>query len=146
MRIADAGIADTAPRSARPRRDRDTTVVTATVPVAALDCGVARMNLHLRETLHAERFAAIEFRAPVTLPADLTAAEEVRVDGVLTLAGRSRPLVVHAVASRDGTRWRVRGERTLVLSDFDLRPPRRFGGLLRVRDQVTVHFDVTVAG
>ena len=36
----------------------------------------------------------------------------------------------------------VRGSYVIRMTDFGVRPPRRFGGLLRVRDQITVHFDV----
>jgi len=30
------------------------------------------------------------------------------------------------------------------ITDFGVAPPRRFAGLLRVRDRVTVHFDVAL--
>jgi hypothetical protein len=28
------------------------------------------------------------------------------------------------------------------MTDFGVQPPRRFAGLLRVRDQIVVHFDI----
>jgi hypothetical protein len=36
----------------------------------------------------------------------------------------------------------VWGTYVVRLQEFGVEPPRRFGGLLRVRDRVTVHFDV----
>jgi hypothetical protein len=39
----------------------------------------------------------------------------------------------------------VRGTHDVRVTDYGVRPPRRFLGLLRVREQVTVHFDVPLA-
>lgn len=74
------------------------------------------------------------------------AAATVRIVGRLDIAGVERPLAVTArlIADTSGT-MHVQGEYAVRMSDFGVRPPRRFGGLLTVRDRVAVHFDVVPA-
>jgi hypothetical protein len=62
------------------------------------------------------------------------------------IAGTERAIVATATVEADtsGT-LHVRGAHVVRMTDFGLRPPRRFGGLLRVRDAITVHFDIVPA-
>jgi polyisoprenoid-binding protein YceI len=116
-----------------------------TVPVAALDCGIEHMNADLRETLKAAAAPTIEFRLVGAWPRrdGLTA----RLDGGLTIGGVERAVSLHVDLEQPAPDVvRMTGEHTIRPSDYGIAPPRRFAGLLRVRDEVTVHFDVTVAG
>jgi len=115
------------------------------VPVAGLDCGIGHMSADLHHALKAPVAPTIEFRVAGYTPSpDGSAA---LIDGTLQIAGVERPLQLVASLDR-GTPGvvRLRGQQTIRPTDFGVTPPRRFFGLLRVRNEVTVHFDVTVVG
>ena len=114
------------------------------IAVNGVDCGIGKMTQHLRETLHGPRFPAIEFRL-ATYEVDLSARTAIaRLTGSTTIHGVTRPVeTVGEVRADSLGEVHVIGTYVIRMSDFGVQPPRRFGGLLRVKDRVTVHFDVT---
>ena len=115
------------------------------VAVDKLDCGIGLMNRHLREALQGARHPAIEFRL-ATYDVDLMAAVPVaRIAGRVTIAGVERPVTVAAAVRADtlGT-LHVRGSYEIRPTEFGIELPRRFRGLIKVRDRITVHFDVAL--
>lgn len=115
------------------------------IPADSFHCGIAMMNRHLRHTLHADEHPLIRFRLRGY---DLVPGEDppaATVEGTLYLAGVERPVQVEGRLEADAAGMiRFRGSHPLRPSEFGIRPPRRFAGLLRVRDQVTVHYDIGV--
>jgi hypothetical protein len=113
------------------------------IAVNAVDCGIDAMNRHLRETLQDEAFPAVEFRL-ATYVVDLTARTAIaRLTGSMTIHGVTRPVETTAAVRADSLgAVHVVGKYVVRMTDFGVHPPRRFGGMLRVKDRVTVHFDV----
>jgi polyisoprenoid-binding protein YceI len=113
------------------------------VPVNRFDCGIGAMNRHFRETLHGAAHPVIEFRL-ATYEVELgTPAPTAHLTGELMIAGVRRPVTVSAALRADSSgALHVQGTYVVRMTDFGVQPPRRFGGLLRVHDRVTVHFDV----
>jgi polyisoprenoid-binding protein YceI len=116
-----------------------------TVPVATLDCGIGLMNRHLREALQSAQHPAIEFRL-ATYEVDLvTPAPVARIAGRLAIAGVERPVAVTAAVRADTLGMlHVRGRYDVRPTEFGVELPRRFRGLIKVRDRITVHFDVAL--
>lgn len=115
------------------------------VGVDKLDCGIGVMNRHLREALQSADHPTIDFRL-TTYEIDLNAQPPAaRIAGLVTIAGVQRPVAASATIRADtlGAIY-LHGTYVIHPTDFGVAPPRRFGGLLRVRDQVTVHFDVAL--
>jgi hypothetical protein len=115
------------------------------VSVEQLDCGIGIMNRHLREALQGTHHPTIEFQL-TTYEVDLRPAVPVaRIAGRVTIAGVQRPVVATATIRADtlGALY-LHGTYAIRPTDFGVAPPRRFGGLLQVRDSITVHFDVAV--
>ena len=121
--------------------------VTVTVPVSAFDCGKEGMTEDLQETLHMEdhpkiRFELVHARAgPVT---DSSAQwQNIEVLGPLTIAGTKRLLRYHAVGRTYGSNYaRARGCKTIKMTYFDIQPPTKAFGLIKVDDQIDVKFDL----
>jgi len=115
------------------------------VTVGKLDCGIGIMSRHLHETLNGAKHPSIDFRL-TTYEVDLTAASPVaRLAGFVTIAGVQRPVAMSAAVRADTLGMaHVRGTYVVRPTEFGVAPPRRFGGLLRVRDRVTVHFDIAL--
>jgi hypothetical protein len=115
------------------------------ISVDKLDCGIGLMNHHLRDALRGALHPRIDFRL-ATYEVDLrTATPTARIAGLVTIAGVERPLSATAAVRADSLGvLHVRGSYDVRPTEFGVAPPRRFAGLLRVRDRITVHFDVAV--
>jgi len=140
--------AEAAPEDfARTKEDGLPAVRTAAlqVPVRSLDCGIGLQNMHLFEALGATANPTINFALDGYFVEPSETVRRVRMNGALRIAGVERNVVVHGTVVRDANgQWILRGDRAISVRDFGVAPPRRFFGLLRVRDEVTVHFEVAV--
>jgi polyisoprenoid-binding protein YceI len=115
------------------------------VPVRSIDCGIGMQNRHLFETLSASTNPAIFFVLGSYSVERSGKDPRVRILGTLRIAGVERNVVLYGTVFRDGVgEWILRGERPINVRDFGVKPPRRFLGLLRVRDEITVHFEVAI--
>lgn len=115
------------------------------IPVAGLDCGIGLMNRHLRHALHADRHPAIQFTLAEYELVPGVGGWVVRMHGDLSIAGVQRRITVDGAVAEDGAGiTHIRGTHEVRVTDYGVRPPRRFAGLLHVREQVTVHFDVAL--
>jgi polyisoprenoid-binding protein YceI len=115
------------------------------VPVRLLDCGIAMQNKDLFETLNATNHPSISFSLADYVVERDQPAGSVRMQGLLRIAGTERVVVLHGRVFRDvAGQFILRGERAVDVRDFGIKPPRRFLGLLRVQNEVTVHFEVAV--
>lgn len=129
------------------RADGEQTEVLVRVPVRAVDCGNSRMTRDLQETLKMKEHPEIRFQlvhATVGEPAD-TSAQWRRVDalGPLTIAGTKRLTRLHAAArAYDDEHFRLRGCLPIRMTYFNIDPPTKAFGLIRVKNRVEVQFDL----
>ena len=126
--------------------ERQTTVVVK-VPVQAFDCGNRIMTKDLKETLKIEKHPKIEFElidARVGTATDTARTwRQIRILGALTIAGTKRVVDLEAVGRAIGEhRFRVRGCRSLRMTHFNIEPPTKAFGLIKVKDRVVVQFDL----
>ena len=131
----------------RTRADGVTAVRSAAVevPVRSLDCGIGLQNSHLFETLAATKHPDISFVLSDYVIDRANSDSQVRMKGLLRIAGTERTVVIHGNVFRNPAGQLIlRGERMIDVRTFGVKPPRRFFGLLTVRDEVTVHFEVVV--
>ena len=115
------------------------------VPVKSLDCGIGLQNTHLFETLGASDHPDITFVLNTYSVERVQDKRNVTIEGALRIAGveRSMRFSGNAFRKEDGE-WTLTGNRVINVREFGIAPPRRFFGLLRVRDEVTVHFELAV--
>jgi polyisoprenoid-binding protein YceI len=112
--------------------------------VESIDCGIGKMNKHLRKALKSGEFPVIRFDLDIY---DVTPGDEgigVRAEGTLTIAGVSRPVELRVDVGRDGEALRVTGMKPINMEDYGVEPPSLMLGTLRVDKQVHVAFDVAV--
>jgi hypothetical protein len=135
---------DTIPPSA----DRtDQTEVAITVPVKAFDCGKDRMTRDLQDALEMDDHPEIQFElvhATVKGRVDTsTSWRRVEVLGTLTIAGTKRLTRLSALGQAlDAERFRVRGCHPIRMTYFNVDPPTKAFGLIRVDNRVEVQFDL----
>ncbi len=118
--------------------------VMLTFRVQDIDCGDALMNDHLRQALKADSHPTISLALPSSQVqrAARAAPASIPLDGSLTIAGRTEPVRTEVtITPAPGHALQVRGEQSLRMSDFGVKPPRLLLGALKVRDLVRVAFD-----
>jgi len=67
---------------------------------------------------------------------------QVEITGKLSLHGVTRQHSIKASAEINGETLRARGEFTLRLSDYDIKPVKALGGTLKVKDEVKFSFNI----
>lgn len=119
--------------------------VAVVVDVAGLDCGNGTMNSHMRKALESTDHREISFRlADYTAVAGGTGTQ-VKMNGILEIAGQARPVVVDGVASAAaGGAVRVTGSHAIRMSDFGVKPPSLMLGTMKVHDPVKLNFDIVL--
>lgn len=126
---------------------KDTTVqVEVDVAVEGFDCGKRRMNRDLYETLLSNRHPYISFEYINT--ESMTYSDEMdtydlMVNGALTVAGHTNKITFPLTAEllEDGT-IRAIGQTDLKMTAYNVEPPSALLGLVRVNDELTVHFEL----
>lgn len=106
--------------------------------------------------MEAEMYSAL--KSPMTAPGYITAEVDripqgvvngqlVEAEAMLTIAGvqRTVKMTVTSDVMPDGTR-RARGTVPILMTDFGIKPPRPWGGILRTADKVLIQFEIFIAG
>lgn len=123
-----------------------TLVSGAQLEIAAkqLDCGDPAMNDHMYKALKADEHRHIRFRITgYELNGTSSTEVPVKLQGELTLGGRTVPIVVSAKATATPTGGvRLQGAHLLRMTDWGVTPPSLFFGALKVRDSVVIRFDL----
>jgi polyisoprenoid-binding protein YceI len=95
------------------------------------------------ELLEAARRPEVVFQsAIVTAHQTAKGRYQAPVAGNLSLRGVTRELAINAIALVEGDELRAQGGFTLRLTDFNIRPVSVAGGLLKLKDEVRLSFDI----
>ena len=70
---------------------------------------------------------------------------QVRTTGDLTINGTTHTIQMNVRGKATDSGFRFTGQHALKMTDFGISPPTAMLGALKTGDQVTVHFDATVA-
>jgi polyisoprenoid-binding protein YceI len=69
----------------------------------------------------------------------------VKPKGTLTVAGVERPIDMVLEVKEQAGRLHVRGTRDLLMTEFGIKPPTMFMGMLKTDDKVTITFELQLA-
>lgn len=118
------------------------------VPVLSLKCGDRHMEAEMYRALKApsppaESFITARFEK---LPETGGGIRTIEVPGRLMIAGAERSVKMSVTSDRlpDGTH-RARGTVPILMTDFGIRPPRPWRGILRTRDKVLIQFEIFIS-
>lgn len=118
------------------------------IPVRKLKCGDRHMEANMYNALKAPEppeisYIVADFEITPTLSAD---GLSVQATGKMSVAGAERPvsMIVKTERLPDGTR-RARGTVPIRMTDFGIKPPRPWFGVLRTADEVKVQFEIYVS-
>ena len=128
-------------------RAKGVQAVTVKVPVRMLKCGDRHMEANMYAALKASEPGAAYIIAHFDrLPESVASGETVETTGRLNIAGVERVVQMTVSSDRlpDGTR-RARGTVPILMTDFDIKPPRPWGGILRTANKVLIKFEIFIA-
>jgi polyisoprenoid-binding protein YceI len=113
------------------------------VPAKTLDCGNSTMNGHMLTALKAGDHPDIAFRLVSYDLATGENGEKGTLNGVLTIGGTDQTIAlpVQLLEGAAGA-LRVTGKYELNMKDYGLKPPSLMLGTMKVREKVTVNFDL----
>ncbi|MDB4887784.1 MAG: YceI family protein [Gemmatimonadetes bacterium] len=116
--------------------------VRVNIPADKIDCHNGTMNEHMKKALKVSEFQSIDFKMTsydVSRGADASAGT---LKGTLTLGGVQKSISIAAQGRAEGGALHVTGSYDLSMKDYDLTPPSLMFGRIKVRDTVTVKFDL----
>jgi hypothetical protein len=119
---------------------------TFTFPVHSLTSGKSGMDSKAYDAMKAKNGGTIIFTATgSTITPGTGAAFQVKSDGNLTIAGVTKAVVLSAacVVKTDGS-VSCTGSNTLLMSDYQIKPPTYMLGALKTGDKLTIDFTMTV--
>ncbi len=119
--------------------------LTLKINVNSIDCGIGKMNEHLRKALKADKYGEITFNLGLYNLTTAGKAVDAKAKGQLTIDATSQPVTldVHLTPGKDGT-LQAQGQYTLNMKDYGVKPPKLMLGMLKVHKDVKVAFDVSV--
>lgn len=110
------------------------------VEVAQLDCGNGKMNEHMRNALKEKQFPKVEF----VLAGYTVAGEDIALNGKLTIAGKEQAITFPAKVTDIGGTVRAVATKQIKMSEWGVKPPSLMLGAMKVKDDVTIGFDVAL--
>lgn len=124
--------------------DKAVQTVSVVVPSEKLDCGNGTMNEHMRKALKASDNPTIAFKVTGYDLAKAPNGVSGTLNGTLSLGGQTKTISVPATGVMSDGALRVTGAYELAMSDYSLTPPSLMFGRIKVRDKVTVKFDLVL--
>lgn len=132
--------------SGRITTDADGRVVSADVsaPVLSFDSGNRNRDSHMAETVEFYAYPNVTFHLTRLTPIQgANDAPNATAEGMLTFHGVTRPVQTPVRVERTGGRLHVLGQFDLTLTEFGLERPSLM--MVKVRDWMRIHFDLTAA-
>jgi hypothetical protein len=116
------------------------------IKVKELDCDNSKMNADLCDALNYERFPNITIKlhdAKLVSGSISSEWSEIIVNATLKITDQERRVELRAKGKIvDGGRYRFVANKALKMTDFGVEPPTALMGLIRVRDEITINFDL----
>ncbi|GJM30317.1 MAG: hypothetical protein DHS20C17_29520 [Cyclobacteriaceae bacterium] len=115
------------------------------VPVEGMDGGRgSSMNSKITEAFKAPEHPFVQYQQ--TSPASVNSTGEKNVytissSGTLTMAGTSNSITIECIATLEGDKLVIRGNKNLQMSDFGMAPPSAMFGQIQTNDEVVVSYE-----
>jgi hypothetical protein len=112
------------------------------IPVDRLRSGDGSLDEKMVKALKSRAHPLIVFRTESYQFVPESGEASMRLRGRLLIAGVENSIEIGAKATRAGSGLRVTGRKQLQMSDYGIQPPVLMFGALKVKDAVTVSFDL----
>jgi len=142
-----SGFTDPADAAATEKLVRESGVekLMVTVPVAKLKSEKDGLDKNLQKALKADKFPNIDVTIDHYVVTPIGDSLGITAKGEITVAGKKQPLELTAVARPTPEGLRVIGQKPLLMTSFDVKPPKMMMGTIKTKDEVVIHFDLLLA-
>ncbi len=121
----------------------DTDVVIYTIPVLAFKGENPMMLDDFHDLLNASEYPNIIVQIEKEVFRNIVMEKSPRLDLQLTLAGVTNRVSTHyLIRKRTSERILIEGNFSVRLEEYNLKPPRKFFGLVRVNDYLTIDYNI----
>jgi polyisoprenoid-binding protein YceI len=114
------------------------------ISVAGLKSGESGLDKNLRKAMDAEKYPDVVYsleRYELTKDAG-DGVMTAKTSGELTISGQTKPVTIDVEFRLGQDAAAVKGSYTLDMSDYGIKPPTLMLGTIKVRDPVTIRFDL----
>ncbi len=113
-----------------------------TIAINQFDCNNRLLTNDLRKTLKADEHPqmVIRFLALERMPFCDGGEDFVSGKVIIELAGQRKPFELRYSFIKTASGYKLQGSRAFSFADFDLTPPKKIGGLVKVKDDFDVAF------
>lgn len=114
------------------------------IPAKSLDCGNGKMNNNMYGTLNADKNPMITYvLSGYDIQNATTSGFGAKTTGVLTISGKEKTISMDVKADRvDDTKATAKGEQSILLTDFGIKPPSFMFGTLKVGNEIKIKFNL----
>ena len=114
------------------------------IPVNTFTSDKDGLTKQMFKAMKADKHPLITFRLG-SYTVDAADKVAVKSAGTLTVAGVERPIDVVLDVTEHAGGLRISGGRDLLMTEFGIKPPTMFMGMLKTSDTVTIKFDLQLA-
>lgn len=117
------------------------------LPVVDFDCKNRLITNDFQETLQTDKYPQIGI---TFLSLKLVSAPEAPIDNydallLIELAGKTRQVnILFSFYEKSYSQFKLTGNKSLRFSDFELEPPTKMMGLVKVADELTIDFNLVI--
>jgi polyisoprenoid-binding protein YceI len=115
------------------------------IPVNTFTCDRDGLTKQMFKAMKADKHPTITFRLGSYTVEAAAGGATIKPTGTLTVAGVERPIDLLLEVKEEAGRLHVRGTRDLLMTEFGIKPPTMFMGMLKTADKVTVTFELQLA-
>jgi polyisoprenoid-binding protein YceI len=114
------------------------------ISVAGLKSGESGLDKNLRKAMNEEKSPDVIYRLEGYTLAKGAADDVLRAktSGQLTISGKTKPATIDVEFRMGPDGAAVKGSYTLLMSDYGIKPPTLMLGAIKVRDPVTIRFEL----
>lgn len=117
--------------------------LTVEIPVKSLKSGEGPLDTNLYKTMEASKYPTIKFNlSNAKVKVSGSGDVDVNAEGVLTIHGQEKTVELVAEGKLSGNTVRLKGKKSLLMSDFGVKAPVLMFGAIKCTDKITVGFDL----